>query len=266
MPVQGLGWTFDTVAEAYDRYRPTYPDELYQDLMLYHQTGLQSHALEIGLGTGQATAPILATGCPVTAIEPGSHLARIARKKFGEEKLTVIRTTFEDYMCTEELFDLVYSASAFHWIAEEKGYPKVMACLRPGGAFARFASHPYYRIDGQEALWEDIQRCYQRHMPDALNAGALKAAQRYDEKAAQRRSAIASKYGFVDIATRTYDRSFCYTSAEYVQRLAIESDKIAMAQPDRERLLLEIAEAVERHGGYIIVRDMVDLNLARKPE
>ena len=35
--------------------------------------------------------------------------------------------------------DLVYSASAFHWIPEEIGYSKVYEMLKPGGAFARFA-------------------------------------------------------------------------------------------------------------------------------
>jgi len=265
MPIQGLGWTFDKVAAQYDRYRPTYPSELYRDLQAYHPYGQASLALEIGIGTGQATAPILAAGCHVTAIEPGGQLAAIAHAKFPTERLNVINTVFEDYDAAESSFDLVYSASAFHWIPEEVGYPKVFRCLKPGGVFARFASHPYYLFEGQEALWEDIQCCYQRYMPDQLNAGKAKASQRYDEAAAERRSALAEKYGFTDIATKMYYREVCYSSDEYMHRLAIESDKIAMEEKARRRLLADIKAVIDGYGGQISVRDMIDLNLARKP-
>lgn len=265
MPKEGLGWTFDTVAEQYDQYRPAYPDELYRDLLAYQPITLESRVLEIGIGTGQATPPILAAGCHVTAVEPGGRLAALTRQKFANARLDVVHAAFEEHDCPDGAFDLVYSASAFHWIEEQMGYRKVFGCLKPGGVFARFASHPYYWIEGQEALWEDIQRCYQQHMPKPLNKRP-KSSQRYDETAAAERSAIAERYGFVDIQTRTYYREFRYTSREYAQRLSIESDKIAMENAARERLLADIAQTVDAHGGHITVRDMIDLNLARKPE
>ena len=265
MPIQGLGWTFDKAAAQYDQYRPAYPPELFHDLQAYHPHDHTSRALEIGIGTGQATAPVLASGCHVTAIEPGSRLAAIVRAKFPTDRLEVRNAAFEDHHEEEGEYDLVYSASAFHWIPEAVGYPKVYRCLKPGGAFARFASHPYYLFEGQEPLWEDIQRCYQRHMPEKLNAGKAKAAQRYDEQAAMRRSALAEHYGFTDIATRTYECEFRYSNEEYVHRLGIESDKIAMEEAARQRLLTEIRAVIDGYGGYITVRDMVDLNLARKP-
>ena len=265
MSVSGLGWTFDTVAEAYDRFRPTYPAELYRDLLAYQPLSTVSHALEIGLGTGQATPPILAAGCRVTAVEPGRNLAAIAQRKLAAPGLTIVNAKFEDCCFADESFDLVYSASAFHWVPEETGYPMALRCLKNGGAFVRFASHLWYRIEGQEALWEDIQRCYERYMPGALNMGKAKAMQRYDERAAEGRSAIAERYGFTDVQTRTYEREFRYSGEDFVRRISVESDKIAMEPEARECLLTGIAGVIDRHGGQIIVRDMIDMNMARKP-
>lgn len=264
MPMEGLGWTFDTVAEDYDRFRPTYPQELFDGILAYQPVTTGSRVLEIGAGTGQATLPFFAAGCVVTAVEPGTKLAAVLTRKFAGQPLTVVNSAFEAWEGPAETFDLAYSASAFHWIPEDTGYRKVYRGLKPGGVFARFASHPYYYLPGQEALWEEIQQCYRLNMPPRANPPD--PARRYDEEDAARRSAIAAQYGFTDIATRVYYRDLQYSGEEYARRLSIESDKIAMEPQKRVRLLADIASAIERHGGRIVVRDMIDLNLARKPE
>ena len=47
--------TFDQVPELYDRARPGYPPELFDDLELVAGLTPDSSVLEIGAGTGQAT-------------------------------------------------------------------------------------------------------------------------------------------------------------------------------------------------------------------
>ena len=59
----GLGWTFDTVASTYEKMRPGYVPALYQTIFDYCHVGPESHVLEIGSGGGQATGPMLQTGC-----------------------------------------------------------------------------------------------------------------------------------------------------------------------------------------------------------
>lgn len=49
-----LGRVFDEVPELYDRVRPTYPDELFADLVAVTGLDEQSSVLEVGCGTGQA--------------------------------------------------------------------------------------------------------------------------------------------------------------------------------------------------------------------
>ena len=69
MPVdKGKEWTFNTVAELYEKIRPGYPDELYNAIFAYVPIDGASHAVEVGIGGGQATLPVLKTGCNVTAV------------------------------------------------------------------------------------------------------------------------------------------------------------------------------------------------------
>lgn len=62
MNVNGLEWTFDTAADAYEKFRPGYVDELYKIIFDYITLNESSNAVEVGIGSGQATLPILKKG------------------------------------------------------------------------------------------------------------------------------------------------------------------------------------------------------------
>ena len=135
--------TFISREEAMEDFKAQYPDEeLFQDLFEYQPIGPDSRALEIGMGSGKASKPFLDRGCELIGLEPGAWLARCSLAKYGRTpRFRLEQTTLQDYVCPEGVFDLVYAATAFHWIPEEYGYRRVHALLRPGGAFARFAYH-----------------------------------------------------------------------------------------------------------------------------
>ena len=92
MPViKGQEWTFNTQAELYEKMRPGYPKELYDDIFRLIPIDPNSTVVEIGIGGGQATKPFLDTGCRLTAIEYGDRLimmyeGRVAVDVSGEEK------------------------------------------------------------------------------------------------------------------------------------------------------------------------------------
>jgi hypothetical protein len=64
--------------------------------------------------------------------------------------------------------------------------------LRKGGAFARFANHPYIG-KGNGELNNVLQEIYSRYMPGS------RVPREYTEDDARKTAAIALKYGFVDI-------------------------------------------------------------------
>ena len=139
----GLGWTFDTAVSNYDKMRPGYVDELYQAIFDYVPINENSNVVEVGSGSGQATLPILKTGCKLTAVEYGENFSEILMNKFKSfPKFSVVTGKFEEVTMEEDAFDLIFSATAFHWVPEKEGYEKVYRMLKKGGAFARFANRP----------------------------------------------------------------------------------------------------------------------------
>ena len=255
---KGLKWTFDTQAEKYERMRPGYVPELYEDIFTYSQIQANSNVMEIGIGGGQATLPILKTGCRLTAVEYGDKLASLCREKFKEySNFSVITGKFEDVPFENNSYDLIFSASAFHWIPEEVGYTKVFELLKNGGVFARFANHPYRNKDNAD-LYEAMQNIYRVYMPNSS------APVEYEERNASDRAAIAGKYGFVDISYRLYYRTRTFTSKEYIELLGTYSDHIAIEENTGRRFFSEIEAVIDEFGGHISIYDTMDLQLARK--
>lgn len=113
-------YLFNEVVEQYDKMRPTYTKEVFSDIFKISNLARSKSLLEIGCGTGQATKPFLDYGCKVTAIELGDKLAQYTENKFKDYKdFKVISCSFENYESELNTFDLIYSATAFHWIQPE---------------------------------------------------------------------------------------------------------------------------------------------------
>lgn len=259
MPViKGLEWTFDTQAALYEKMRPGYADALYRKIFDYCPLTDASCALEIGIGGGQATEPVLKTGCRVTAVERGGHFTDICNRKFAAYPgFLCVNKRFEDFEAEDNSFDLVFAASSFHWIEEEFGYKKVYALLKKGGAFARFANHPY-KDKENEALDAQIQKAYAKYMPGS------KMSPEYTMEMAEKRAAIAEKYGFTDTEAHLFTRIRTFTASAYIRLLGTYSDHIAIEENTRKKFFSEIEEAILSFGGTIRIFDTMDLQLSRK--
>lgn len=257
--VKGLETTFNTVSSEYDKWRPTYVPELYEDIFSVKEINQSSNVLEIGIGTGQATLPILEKGCSFTAVELGEKLAEYTQNKFGNYKnFNIINSKFEDFECPPNSFDLIFSASAFHWIPEKIGYTKVYRILKSGGFFARFANHPY-KDKGREEIHVAMQKIYAIYMPGALSGTE------YSKEDAQNRADISKKYGFVDVNYKLYHRTRSFNAKEYVSLLGTYSDHIAIEEKKRLKFFAEIQKVIEDLGNKITLYDTIDLQLERKP-
>src|SRR5688500_18042161 len=63
--------TLEEVAKLYDRVRPTYPQQAFDDLVALAQLPEAARIVEIGCGTGQATLPLAERGYRITCLELG---------------------------------------------------------------------------------------------------------------------------------------------------------------------------------------------------
>ncbi len=259
----GLGWTFDTAASAYEKMRPGYVQDLYQAIFDYSKPDENSNLIEVGIGGGQATLPFLQKGCSVTAIEYGEKLSAICLEKFKDfPKFNVITSKFEDADLEDNKYDLIYSASAFHWIPEDIGYTKVYNSLKAGGVFARFANHPFI-CKNEPELRKAIDEAYEKYYYSFYKKEPVSPVE-YTKDQAEQRAQIAIKYGFVDICFKLFYRVREFSAEEYVELLGTYSDHIAIDEPIRKKFFGAIEQAIREHGGIIKIYDTMDLQLARK--
>jgi SAM-dependent methyltransferase len=127
--------SFGVMAEAYERFRPGYPAELF-DLVLTYAGQPVRTALEIGAGTGKATRLFAQRGIAVTATEPdGAMLAELRRHV--PATVTAVQAAFED-LRPGQSYGLVYAAAALHWTNPAGRWPRMAALLESGGVFASF--------------------------------------------------------------------------------------------------------------------------------
>lgn len=262
--IKGLEWTFDTVAVRYEKLRPGYPEELYKMIFDYITIDDLSRVVEVGIGGGQATLPVLQTGCTLTAIECGKNFSKLREEKFKEYKnFSVITEKFENVSFQSSKYDLVYSASAFHWVPEEIGYSKVFEMLKSGGVFARFANHPH-RDKSNILLSNEIDKIYSKYYYGYYGKD-VEVVKEYSEAQAIQRAQIAEKYGFIDIKHALFYRTRTFSAKEYIELLGTYSDHIAIEEHIRTEFFSKIEEAINQYGGYFTLYDTIDLQLARKP-
>ena len=249
---------FDEAANNYDKWRPQYCEELFEDIIKYSGLDNKKNAVEIGCGTGQATEPILRTGCSLTAVEYGKNLADFTRKKFEKyDDFRVQNIGFEEFECENNSVDLVYSATAFHWIPEEIGYKKVYDMLKPGGTIAVFWNKPFPDKLG-EPLYQKMQELYSMFRAGS-KPPAVKSKERYNKI-----SDTVKRYGFTDVECRIYKQVRTFSSEDYISLLNTYSDHRAMPQETKEKFEAEMKAVIDSFGGFLNVYDTIDLYLGRK--
>lgn len=245
--------TFDAVAEQYDEVRPGYPDALV-DTIVADLPG-DARLLEVGCGTGKATAAFVARGFDVHCVEPGENLAAVARRNFPG--LAVDVSTFEDWPEPDERFDVVYSAQAWHWVDKDVGYDKVKRLLGPGGTLAVYWNmYPRYMTELATALME----VYREHAPEMTTPHLTRPI---PERIAERAEEIQQRFGPVDVHRFEWDQHLDRDS--YIKLIDTYSNH-RILPPDRQQRLYEgVAKTIDAFGGEAVRPYWAILFIARTP-
>jgi len=245
-----LRQTFGEDAELYDRVRPTYPAQLYDDLSKYLVDN--PRVLEIGPGTGQATGPMVERGWDVTAVELSPDLAGVLRRKLpGVE---VIVADFDTWELPAPTFDLVISATAFHWVDPSTRMQRCADVLRPGGALAVVSTH--HVAGGSEQFFVDVQECYERFTDDPV-AGGLPGVD--DVPLDSREFDESGRFGGVQF--RRYVWEVEYSGSEYLELLSSYSGHRALTIERRDGLYGCIGALIDAAGGSITKRYLTQLSV-----
>jgi SAM-dependent methyltransferase len=160
-----LGRVFNQVPEIYDRLRPTYPDQLFADLVAVTGIDPRSAVLEVGCGTGQATRSLAKLRCSVTAVEPGAALAALARRNletFGNVEIETSK--FEDWDDGGRRFDVIVAASSWHWVDSSIGWRRAHEVLLPGGWMA-LLGHVVVRRPAEPEVYAETADLHELYSP-----------------------------------------------------------------------------------------------------
>jgi SAM-dependent methyltransferase len=249
---EALRWKFGEDAELYDRSRPGYPAELFADL-----PAAPARVLEIGCGTGQATVPLARLGHEVVAVELSPDMAAVARRRLASfPNARVEVSAFEDWPL-DGRFDLVLSATAFHWLDPDVRMAKAADALRPGGRLAVVSTH--HVKGGTEVFFAEAQRCYERFDPDTPPDLSLQPA--FEVPTEPEEFDRSGRFG--PVRFNRYEWEQDYRTDEYLDLLMTYSNHRALPAADREGLLACLRRLIdEEHGGRIAKRYLTELAIA----
>jgi SAM-dependent methyltransferase len=251
--------TFGSVAEQYDRARPSYPAAIFDDLA--EIAGLEPGAriVEVGPGTGKATVELVRRGYVVTGVELSPDLADVARRNAPGAEIVVAE--FEQWQPETAGFDAIVATAAYHWIAPDHRYTKPLAVLKPGGALAVVHGQQVLPADG-DSLWAEVQEDYDAVVPHPDNA----PPPRPEDVPHEWTDEFCSAGVFDGVEERRHLQRLVYTANEYVALLGTFSQNIALPPEQREELFRRIhARIAARPSGTVTKHYLLLLTVGLTP-
>jgi 2-polyprenyl-3-methyl-5-hydroxy-6-metoxy-1,4-benzoquinol methylase len=148
---------FDNIADRYDATRPGYPAEVLDEVCTAAGLRPGAQVLEIGCGTGQLTRQLAGRGYQLTAIDLGASMVAAAERNVADPQVRFEVCAFEEFAAAGP-FDLIVSATAFHWVDPSIGLAKCAQLLRPGGWLALLSTGEVYAEPFRTQLREQWTR------------------------------------------------------------------------------------------------------------
>src|SRR6478735_4920039 len=159
----GRARSFGTVAEAYDRGRPAYPEEA----VTWLTGGEAKVVLELGAGTGKLTRQLVDAGHAVFATDPDEAMLEVLRQRVPE--VSARTASAEEIPANDRSVDVVVVAQAFHWFDHDLALAEIARVLKPGGHVAlvwnsRDERIPWVRKMGDLLGRQDLDTSSAQHL------------------------------------------------------------------------------------------------------
>ncbi|MEH2141680.1 class I SAM-dependent methyltransferase [Nostoc sp.] len=235
---QRKNW-YSPAAEAYNKARPRYPQDLIQQVVEVAQLSTDSKILEVGCGPGTATVAIAQLGCSMICLEPNPDFFQLAQHNCQPySNVEIQNTSFEEWKLKAFEFDAVLAATSFHWISPEVGYPKAANALQENGYLILLWNkelQPSYEV------YQSLSQ-YQIHTP---------SLDRYEDQETQeyilrQLGNIALDSGqFKDLIYGQVTSEVTYTADEYLTLLNTYSPYIKLDPHNKESLFSELRHRIE---------------------
>ena len=142
--------SFGAWADAYDDWRPTYPDAAVD--WLVPPDGAQ--VVEVGAGTGKLTDRLVERGLDLDVVEPDGRMLRVINRR--HPRLRTHQTGATNLPLGHASVDALVVADAWHWFPKTEAAAEVARVLRPNGWLACVWNVPALQHHWEwRALWLD---------------------------------------------------------------------------------------------------------------
>jgi SAM-dependent methyltransferase len=202
-------------------------------------------------------------GYRVLAIELGANLAAVARHKLAAYPQVEVQVgSFEEWPIEEAAFDLVTSATAFHWIDPAVRYQKAARALKAGGAIALFWNHHVWS-ESSGNFFDEAQEFYLR--AGEPTAKEYRGLPQPDDVPTTVKEEIEQTGLFGEVTIRRYRWDQEYDAERYIKVLNTYSGHRDLPDDKREQLFHDIAALIDTgYGGRITKGYLTQLYVARR--
>jgi SAM-dependent methyltransferase len=230
--------SFDAWAADYDRFRPDYPDALFDEIAMRLRLPARPRVVDLGAGTGRAALAMAGRGWRVTAVEPGRPMLDLLRSRAADAGLNVapVEASAESTGLDPSSADLATAAQAYHWFDAQASLTEMARIVRGGGGIALFWN---VRDADRSSLLQDYHGLLHRYGigDDQHSAGPVRAT----------RDEIAFIGAYDEPAFFQVRHASTMQPREFIG-LAFTSSYIRALDDDAQaRLQDELAQLVERH-------------------
>jgi ubiquinone/menaquinone biosynthesis C-methylase UbiE len=223
---------FDRAADAYERSRPSYPQEAIEFIRAELAIGVGSRVLDLAAGTGKLTRLLIPLGATLVAVEPVAGMRRILQAALP--RLEVREGTAEAIPLADTSLDAVTCAQAFHWFDGPKALAEIRRVLRPGGGLAVI-----FNIRDESVPWV--------HALTELTG--VETAPRPHHSTTRREFSrwVAADGGYAPAAVARFRYAHAMTADSLAERVASQSWIAAMPDAERDAMLERVRALARTH-------------------
>ncbi|NER81979.1 MAG: class I SAM-dependent methyltransferase [Leptolyngbya sp. SIO1D8] len=257
---QRKNW-YSPVAEAYNKARPLYPQDLIRQVVDIAQLSSKLKILEVGCGPATATKAFAHLGSQIIGLEPNPDFYQLARNNCKQHpNIEFQNISFEEWVLEADRFDAVLAATSFHWIPQDVGYPKAAKALRENGYLILLWNkelQPCYDVN------QSLSKIYQIHAPSLVD--------RYEDRETQEKilqglgQIVIDLSLFDDLVFGHIETKVTYTSDEYLTLLNTYSPYLKLENKSKKALFEGLRNEIESDfGGSLHLSYISAFHIAQK--
>ena len=218
---------FGSSADAYERGRPSYPDDAIAYLAAELGLGPAARILDLAAGTGKLTRLLVEGGAEVVAVEPVAAMRAALERALPE--VSVLEGTAESIPLAAGSVDAVTVAQAFHWFDADAAIVEIHRVLRPGGGLGLI-----WNVMGSDPTWLAALRELVHGIRGSVPAYGVSPWQ----------EAFRATPLFRPLTQRTFDLVHELDEDGLVDRIVSTSYVAALPDADRARLVDQVRALV----------------------